>query len=132
MNSINIIGNVCNTPEAHTTQSGISRSTFRVAVQRRFRNAQGEREADFFTVVAWRKTADFCNHYLDKGMKVAVEGAMQCRQYDAQDGSKRTVWELIAENVESLERASEGRREATTAPGQDDFVEVEDDDLPFE
>ena len=98
-----------------------------MAVQRRFKNAQGEREADFFTVVAWRQTADFCNKYLSKGRKVAVEGAMQMRQYDAQDGSKRTVWELIAENVEALEKAAEGRRE--DAEG---FVEVEDEKLPWE
>lgn len=98
-----------------------------MAVQRRFKNAQGEREADFFTVVAWRQTADFCNKYLSKGRKVAVEGAMQMRQYDAKDGSKRTVWELIAENVEALEMASEGRRE--DAEG---FVEVEDEKLPWE
>lgn len=131
MNHIAIIGNLASDPESHTTQSGINRSTFRVAVQRRFRNAQGEREADFFTVVAWRQTADFCNNYLTKGRKVAVEGAMQARQYDAQDGSKRTVWELIAENVEALEKAPEGRREgAQEAHGQ--FTEVEDDEnLPF-
>lgn len=98
-----------------------------MAVQRRFRNAQGEREADFFIVVAWRQTADFCNKYLSKGRKVSVEGAMQMRQYDAQDGSKRTVWELIAENVEALEKAAEGRRE--DAEG---FVEVEDEKLPWE
>ena len=131
MNHIAIIGNLASDPESHTTQSGINRSTFRVAVQRRFRNAQGEREADFFTVVAWRQTADFCNNYLTKGRKVSVEGAMQMRQYDAQDGSKRTVWELIAENVEALEKAPEGRREGTSVVN-DGFVEVDDsDDLPF-
>ena len=130
MNHIAIIGNLCSDPESHTTQSGINRSTFRVAVQRRFKNAQGEREADFITVVAWRQTADFCNRYLTKGRKVAVEGAMQARQYEAQDGSKRTVWELIADNVEALEKAHEGRRDG--AQETHEFTEVEDDDLPFE
>ena len=103
MNKVIITGNLANDPEAHTTQSGIARSTFRVAVQRRFANAQGQREADFLTVVAWRQTADFCNRYLSKGRKVAVTGSVQTRSYTAQDGSKRYVTEIIADNVETLD-----------------------------
>ena len=87
MNKVILIGNLANDPEPFTTQSGVSRSTFRIAVQRRFANAQGVREADFLTVVAWRQTADFCNRYLTKGRKVAVEGSIQVRSYDAQEGS---------------------------------------------
>ena len=102
MNKVILIGNLANDPEARTTQSGISQSTFRIAVQRRFANAQGVREADFFTVIAWRQTADFCNRYLSKGRKVAVEGSVQNRSYDAQDGSKRYVTEIIADNVDAL------------------------------
>ena len=77
MNKVILIGNLANDPEAHTTQSGISRSTFRLAVQRKYANAQGVREADFLTIVAWRNTADFCNSYLVKGRKIAVEGSIQ-------------------------------------------------------
>ena len=143
MNKVILIGNLANDPEAFTTQSGISRSTFRIAVQRRFANAQGVREADFFTVVAWRQTADFCNRYLSKGRRVAVEGSVQNRSYDAQDGSKRYVTEIIADSVEALG----GREEAGQArlhdegptpppappagPAMNDFTEVADDDLPF-
>lgn len=127
MNKVIMIGNLAADPEARTTQSGISQSTFRIAVQRRFANAQGVREADFFTVVAWRQTADFCNSYLSKGRKVAVEGSVQNRQYDAQDGSKRWVTEIIADSVEALSAAQEaGQKPADT------FTEVDDDDeLPF-
>ena len=95
MNKVFLIGNLANDPEAFTTQSGISRSTFRLAVQRRFTNAQGVREADFFTVVAWRQSADFVNRFLRKGNRVAVEGSIQNRSYDANDGSTRWVTEIM-------------------------------------
>lgn len=140
MNKVIITGNLVADPEAHTTQSGISRSTFRVAVQRRFKNSQGERESDFLTVVAWRQTADFCNQYLHKGNKVAVEGSVQNRSYDAQDGSKRWVTEIMAEQVESLTRAENGAHSGNTGRQnsatqntmeQEGFEEVADDDLPF-
>ena len=136
-----ITGNLARDPEAHTTQSGVSTSTFTVAVQRRFKNAQGQREADFLTVVAWRQTADFCNRYLAKGRKVAVEGSIQTRSYDAQDGSKRYVTEIIADHVEALTSANTDNG-PTPPPSRDDrqpeepenedFTEVEDEDgLPF-
>ena len=145
MNKVILIGNLANDPEARTTQSGISQSTFRVAVQRRFANAQGVREADFFTVIAWRQTADFCNRYLSKGRRVAVDGSIQNRSYDAQDGSKRYVTEIIADNIEpvgSRDEAGNGgprpRDNGPTpppappaGPAMNDFTEVEDDELPF-
>ena len=142
MNKVILIGNLANDPEARTTQSGISQSTFRIAVQRRFANQQGVREADFIPVVAWRQTADFCNRYLSKGRKVAVEGSMQVRSYDAQDGTRRYVTEVIADNIEALgsrdEAQARPRDEGPTpppappaGPGMNDFTEVEDDELPF-
>ena len=143
MNKVILIGNLANDPEAFTTQSGVSRSTFRIAVQRRFANAQGVREADFLTVVAWRQTADFCNRYLSKGRKVAVEGSIQTRSYDAQDGSKRYVTEIIADNIEALGSRDEAGGAArphdngptpppaVPTPSANDFTEVDDDELPF-
>ena len=125
MNKVIMIGNLANDPEARTTQSGISQSTFRIAVQRRFANQQGVREADFFTVIVWRQTADFCNRYLSKGRRVAVEGSIQNRSYDAQDGSTRYVTEIIADNVEMLDKR-EGK------PKDEGFTEVHDDKLPWE
>lgn len=135
MNRVIITGNLANDPEAFTTQSGIARSTFRVAVQRRFANAQGQREADFLTVVAWRQTADFCNNYLAKGRKVAVEGSIQTRSYDAQDGSKRYVTEIIADHVEALTSANTDNGPTPPPSREDkaeDFTEVDDDELPFD
>lgn len=108
MNKVILIGNLTANPEAFTTQGGKTRSTFRLAVQRRYANATGVREADFLTVVAWNQTAEFCNRYLLKGRRVAVEGSIQVRSYDAQDGSKRYVTEIIAESVEALWAKDEG------------------------
>ena len=127
MNKVILIGNLAKDPEAHTTQSGISRSSFTIAVQRRFTNQQGQREADFLPVIAWRQTADFCNRYLTKGRKVCVEGSIQTRSYDAQDGSKRYVTEIIADSVEALG----GRQDDKPAAQPGEFQEIEDDRLPF-
>lgn len=134
MNKVIIIGNLVRDPEARTTQSGISQSTFDVAVQRRYKGPDGKREADFLTVVAWRQTADFCNKYLSKGRKVCVEGSIQKRSYKAQDGSNRYVTEIIADTVEALSgqesRADNAYTENTDNEGNQ-FTEVQDNELPF-
>ncbi len=144
MNKAILIGNLASDPESRTTQSGIAQCSFRLAVQRRFANAQGVREADFLQIVCWRQTAELCARYLSKGRKVAVEGSIQTRSYDAQDGTKRYVTEIIADNVEFLGSRDEGSQQrsgsysapaAASAPRQaapaGDFMEVDDDELPF-
>lgn len=147
MNKVILIGNLANDPELRTTQSGISNCTFRLAVQRKYANQQGQREADFLNIVCWRQTAELCARYLAKGRKVGIEGTLQTRSYDAQDGSKRYVTEVIAESVEFLSARDDGannggnntnqKRAQQNAPAQqaptnhDDFQEVDDDDLPF-
>ena len=99
MNKCIIIGYACGEPNEHVTQSGISRADFRVGVSRKY----GEHETDFFTVVAWRQTAEFCLRNITKGRRVSVSGAMQCRSYDdANNGCRRYVWELLADEVELL------------------------------
>lgn len=141
MNKVIITGNLCADPEAYTTQSGVSRSSFKLAVQRPFKNAEGRHDADFLPVVVWRGAADFCNKYLKKGRKVLVEGMIQTRTYDAQDGSKRYVTEIIAENVETLDKADRGdagngNPTPTAKPKtmeEQGFTQVDDDgELPFE
>lgn len=130
MNKVIMIGRISKDPKAYTTQGGVSQSTFSIAVNRRFKNKEGKNEADFFTVIAWRGTADFCNKYLQKGRLVSVEGTLQNRTYEAQDGSKRWVTEIIADSVEGLDKAKE---EKPASPAQNDgFTEVEDDELPFD
>ena len=141
MNRVILIGNIASEIESRTTQSGIQNATFRIAIQRRFKNANGERETDFFNIVCWRQTAEFAARYLAKGRKIAVEGSIQNRSYTAQDGSKRYVTEIIADNVEFLDRAPEtASHPAAQAPKAeppqqmraDEFIELPDDDeLPF-
>lgn len=134
------VGNLANDPELRKTNSNISVCTFRLAVQRDFKNAQGVREADFFNIVAWRGLADLCARSLHKGSKIGLTGKLQNRSYDAQDGSKRYVTEVIADGVEFLsprgEAAQNGAAGATEAnaqqPDSAGFSEVTDDDLPFE
>lgn len=138
-----MIGRVCAKPEAFTTQSGVSRSSFRLAVNRPYRNPQGNYDADFLPVIAWRQTADYCNKYLTKGSRVAVEGSIQKRGYTAQDNTKRYVTEIIADNVEGLGSPNneQGHAEEHSAPPQRNeqqrmdtsgFTEVDPgDELPF-
>ena len=132
MNKVILIGNLANDPESRTTQSGIAQCSFRIAVQRRFKGANGEREADFLPVVCWRQTAEFAQRYLAKGRKAAVEGSIQTRSYDAQDGSKRYVTEIIADSVEAVGGREEGAQNTRGAQEhQTGFTEVDNDDLPF-
>ena len=144
MNRVILIGNLASDPESRTTQSGIAQCSFRLAVQRRFKGQNGEKETDFLPIVCWRHTAEFAQKYLAKGRKVAVEGSIQTRSYDAQDGSKRYVTEVIADNVEAVGGREEGAQSAqndhkaqkaqkaqSEKQGQAGFVEVDDDELPF-
>lgn len=130
MNKVILIGNIASDIEHRTTQSGISNATFRIAVQRRYRNQDGQREADFLPVVCWRQTADFVSKYLQKGSKIALEGMVQTRSYDAQDGSKRYVTEIIADHVEGVGgREDRTQKAEAPAPG---YVDVTDEsELPF-
>lgn len=133
MNKVILIGNLTADPESRTTNSGVAQCNLRIAVQRRFANAQGQRESDFFNVVCWRNTAEFAAKYLSKGRKVAVEGSLQTRSYDAQDGSKRYVTEVIADNVEFCDSAPRTATEPMpTNRDSAQFTEVDlEDELPF-
>ena len=137
MNKAVIIGNLTKDPEAVTTQSGKTKVNFTVAVQRRTPNQQGVREADFIPCVAWNQTGEFVNKYFTKGKKIAVVGSIQTRTYDAQDGTKRYVTEVLVSEVEFV-TPNENRQEAqpqAEAPVEEarptQMVETEDDELPF-
>lgn len=141
MNKVILIGRLANDPESRTTQSGITTTSFRLAVGR-LPGKDGTRETDFLPVVLWRQQAEFAAQYLAKGDRVGIEGSIQTRSYDAQDGSKRYVTEIMGERLESLrdgkERATEAP-EAMPAPkapqkGQQISmreVPYDDDELPF-
>lgn len=143
MNKVLLIGNLATDPEMRTTQSGISTVSFRIAVQRKYTNANGEREADFLTCVAWRQTAEFIHKYFIKGNKIALEGALQARSYEAQDGSKRYVTEIVVESAEFVAPKAQDAPQGAQKPAQpaqkpvqtrmdtSGYVEVDPDDLPF-
>lgn len=138
MNKVILIGNLTRDPETRTTGSGLTCCQFTLAINRRFKNADGNREADYINVVTWRQTADLCARYLAKGRKVCVVGQIQTRSYDAQDGSKRYVTEVVADEVEFLTPAEQPRQQAPVPAEtyqqqsmQPGFTEVDDDELPF-
>lgn len=107
-NKVVLVGRMANDPELKYTPSGVAVSTFRVAVNRPYQNAQGAREADFLDVVAWRQQAEFAANYLGKGRLVLIEGRIQTRSYDTQDGQRRKVWEIVSDNLRGLDRKPEG------------------------
>lgn len=129
MNKCVMTGNLTKDPEVRSTGSGISVCSFRIAVQRRFTGQDGQKVSDFFDVVAWRTLADNCGKYLSKGSKVAVVGELQTRTYDAKDGSKRYVTEIVADEVEFLtpKARTDSRDDELEQAG---FEEVSDE-LPF-
>ena len=104
MNKCVILGNLTRDPELKTTTSGRSVCNFTVAVSRKYTGTNGEREADFIPVVVWGKQAENCAKYLRKGSQCAVAGAIQVRSYDASDGLRRYVTEVVADEVQFLAR----------------------------
>lgn len=107
MNKCVFTGNLTRDPEQSTTQSGIARCSFTIAVQSKFRGEDGEYEVDFINIVAWRNTAEFCGKYLKKGARAAVVGALRTSTYQASNGTKRTNFNINADEVEILSSKSE-------------------------
>ncbi len=146
MNKVVLVGRLARDPELRTTQSGTPVVSFTVACDRRFARQGEERQADFISCVAWSKTAEFVSRYFTKGMRIALDGRIQTRSYDDQNGNKRYVTEVIAEDVEFAQSKNEGNvsyqapaysaPQAPAAPQApsadiDGFMPVEEEDLPF-
>ena len=100
MNKVILIGRITRDPDLRYTGSNTPVATFSLAVNRPFTNQSGEREADFINCVVWRKLAETVKNYLSQGSQVAVEGRIQTRNYDDQNGQKRYVTEVIVENID--------------------------------
>jgi len=126
INRIVLVGRMVADPELRYTPSGVATVKFCLAVNRSFANAQGEREADFIDIVAWRQSAQFVADYLRKGRLVGVDGRLQIRSYVTQDGQKRKVTEVVADNVRALDRGKDGER----APGSQVADEAAGDEGP--
>lgn len=140
MNKITLIGNLTADPELRATPSGVSVCTFNIAVNRRFANADGDKQTDFFRINAWRGLAESCGRYLDRGKKVAVIGELQARLYTAKDGSTRMTLDVQADEVEFLTPKEKPSENATVSGGQitpdapitgGEWQPVNQDDLPF-
>lgn len=123
MNSVVLIGRLVADPELKTTQSGLEVTSFRIAVDRNYVKSGEDRKADFIDVVAWRKTAAFICHYFSKGKPIMIKGSLQQRSYDAKDGTKRYVTEVLAENVEFVPASKNDN--AGTSYAQPSNVEAE-------
>ncbi len=98
LNSVIIMGRLTADPELRTTTSGLSVTSFTVAVDRNYRSGD-ERQTDFINCVAWRATADFVTRYFRKGQMIAVQGSLQVRNYEDKNGNKRTAYDVVADNV---------------------------------
>ena len=121
MNKVQLIGRLTGKPELRYTSSNLPYTRFSIAVNRNFTNSQGQREADFINIIVWRKQAENVCKYTTKGSLVGVDGRIQTRSYDAQDGSKRYVTEVIADNVTFL-----GSKSSNSGYSQDDVPNYDD------
>ncbi|MBP1312287.1 single-strand DNA-binding protein [Paenibacillus sp. 1182] len=140
LNRVILIGRLTKEPELRYTPSGVATCSFTLAVDRPFTSQGGEREADFLPIVTWRQLAETCANYLKKGRLTAVEGRVQVRNYENNEGKRVYVTEIVADNVRFLEsnkNDSAGRQQAGTKNNNDPFsddgkpIDIADEDLPF-
>ena len=144
LNRITMTGRLTRDPELRTTQGNRSVTNFSIANQRNYKNSSGERDTDFFDVVAWQATAEFVTKYFSKGSLVTVDGRLETRKFTDKQGNERKTVEIIADNVffgdsKNEQREAAPASEAAAAPGfepdfsasaaggADDFEEIIDD-----
>ena len=129
LNKVMLIGNLTRDPEMRSLPSGQSVTTFSIALNRTYQTPQGEKkdEVTFVKIVTWAKLAEICNQYLKKGSSVFVEGRLQVRSWDAQDGTKRSSTEVVAGSVQFLTSKSGTRSSSSDVPGAPEEDTVIDD-----
>lgn len=146
LNRVILVGNLTRDPELRFTPSGSPVAGFGLAVNRTYTNKQGEKveNVDFFNIVVWAKLAELCAEYLKKGRPVALEGRLSSRSWETEDGQKRSVVEVVAENVQFLgsgqsqgggQGAGQRSQGAPSSAGKTESSPVEEidlgDDIPF-
>lgn len=142
MNKIYLIGNLTRDPELVETASGVQRCRFSIAVNRNYRNADGERQTDFFNCTAWRGQAETIARYTKKGNKICVIGSVEMREYEDNTGARRTAVDVIVQDFELLSPksddnssfdAEEPAPRTTAAPRRKPQLQPMDDDgdIPF-
>ena len=140
INRVVLTGHLTKDPELKVTQSGLSVVQFVIGVQRQFARKDGEREADFISCVAWRKTAENIAKYFKKGQLIGIDGRVQTRSYDDKNGQRVYVTEVVVDNFAFLSsqkgQGNQNPSQRPNATAQDPFagtgnVDITDDDLPF-
>src|SRR5690625_2120573 len=141
LNRVVLVGRLTKDPELKYTANGVTVANFTNACNRPYKNQQGEQEADFINCVAWRKPAENLANYMKKGGLIGVDGRIQTRSYEGQDGKKVYVTEVVAENVQFLEsRNSQPKQQRVDVYNNEvkqaqqfngEQIDVSDDDLPF-
>lgn len=132
MNKVILMGRLTKDVETRYTQTNTMVATFSLAIDRRIANKNGEKETDYINIVAWSKTAEFVSKYFKKGLKVAVIGRIQTRNYEDDRGQKHYITEVIAEEVYFADSKKEDTSNFESLPNfSQSFVPSNDDDLPF-
>lgn len=140
INRVVLTGHLTKDPELKTTQSGLSVVQFIIGVQRQFTRKDGEREADFISCVAWRKTAENIAKYFTKGKLIGIDGRIQTRSYDDKNGQRVYVTEVVVDNFAFLNsqkgQGNQNSNQRSNTAAQDPFagtgsIDITDDDLPF-
>lgn len=142
INNITLMGRLTADPELKTTTTGLSVTSFSIAVDRGYARNGEERQTDFINIVAWRQTAEFICRYFKKGSMIALTGSLQTRSYEDRNGNRRTAYEVVVDNVSFCGSKAETGTAGGTAPtaaapayqtaNASDFEEIPDDDeLPF-
>ena len=137
MNRVVLAGRLTKDPELRYTPNGNAVANFTIAINRPYRNQQGEQEADFINCVAWRKQAENLANYMRKGSLVGVDGRIQTRSYENQEGRRVFVTEVLAEHITFLESKNETQQTQQAQTESNPFaedaekIEVDGDNLPF-
>lgn len=139
INKVFLIGNLTKDPEMSETTNGVALCRFSIAVNRGYKDSDGNIPTDFFIITVWREKAENCGKYLKKGSKVAIVGNLQNRTYEDKDGNKRIVTDIIANEVEFLTKPTDNKELDGQQPQQNrgnsratqSSFEIDEDDLPF-
>ena len=133
MNKCELIGRLTKDPELRLTSNQTAYCNFTIAVDRRFKDAQGNRQADFINCVAWKQTAQFIQKYFHKGNRIGIVGSIQTRQYEDKDGAKHFVTEIIVDEAEFVESQTSPAPQNQAEPTQANApAEEAPGELPFE
>lgn len=147
MNKVILLGRLTRDPEMKNTTTGKAVTRFSLAVDRRFKNKDGQKEADFINIVVWDKQAEFAAQYLNKGSQISVSGRLQVSSYDGQDGQRRYMTEVVADEINFVSSGQKGSTagfQQASAPqsannnnmsvmglDEDFHLMADDDDIPF-